>query len=456
METEQPAPRVRRFALRWLPPMTRPAPGAPPAKDHAPATVPPWRRLLAVGAEGVASGTPYMVGSKLLQGWLSSSGIPLGLIGLLSLAELPYTLKMFWAPLLDRWPIAWPDRRRGWLLVLQLALIAMIAAMALLQPHNDSHNLTLIGVAALVLAVLSASQDVMVDAYRTDLLPEEERGGGAAAGALGYRAAMLAVGAAGFYLAGKLGWPAAFLGSAGLLAAVVPFTLTAPMLVPLAHPPRSLREAVIGPAREFLQRTGKKRALQLLALVMLYRWPEGLLNLMAVPFMLKVGYTAEQIGLVNGAWGVAATMAGVAAGGVLFAPLGLNRALWVFGLVGSLTNLAYWGLAKFGGGLTGLLLTVSVEHFAHGMLTAAFLALLMSLCNPRFSATQYALLSGVYALSRSLLAVPSGFVAQAVGWSTFFALTLAAAVPSFLLMAVLTPWRESVPRGAFDPRKDPT
>ncbi len=434
--------------------MTRPAPEAPPAKDLSPAAVPPWRRLLAVGAEGVASGTPYMVGSKLLQGWLSSSGIPLGLIGLLSLAELPYTLKMFWAPLLDRWPIPWPDRRRGWLLVLQLALIAMIAAMALLQPHNDSHNLTLIGVAALVLAVLSASQDVMVDAYRTDLLPEEERGGGAAAGALGYRAAMLAIGAGGFYLAGKLGWPAAFLGSAGLLAAVVPFTLTAPRLVPLAHPPRSLKEAVIGPAREFLKRTGKKRALQLLALVMLYRWPEGLLNLMAVPFMLKVGFTAEQIGMVNGAWGVAATMAGVAAGGVLFAPLGLNRALWVFGLVGSLTNLAYWGLAKFGGGLTGLLLTVSVEHFAHGMLTAAFLALLMSLCNPRFSATQYALLSGVYALSRSLLAVPSGFVAQAVGWSSFFALTLAAAVPSFLLMAVLTPWQESVPRGAYDPARD--
>ncbi|MEI6031858.1 MAG: MFS transporter [Synechococcaceae cyanobacterium ELA739] len=418
--------------------------------------VAPWRRLLAVGAEGVASGTPYMVGSKLLQGWLTASGIPLGLIGLLSLAELPYTLKVFWAPLLDRWPIAWPDRRRGWLLLLQLALIVTISAMALLQPHDDSHNLTLIGIAAVALAVLSASQDVMVDAYRTDLLPEAERGGGAAAGALGYRAAMLAVGAAGFYLAGTMGWPAAFLGSAGLLAAVVPFTLTAPKLSPLANPPRSLREAVVGPAREFLGRTGKKRGLQLLALVMLYRWPEGLLNLMAVPFMLKVGYTAEQIGVVNGGWGIAATMAGTAAGGVLFAPLGLNRALWVFGLIGSLTNLAYWGLAKFGGGLTGLLVTVSVEHFAHGMLTAAFLALLMSLCNPRFSATQYALLSGVYALSRSVLAVPSGFIAESLGWSSFFALTLAAAVPSFLLMAVLTPWRESVPRGAYDPARDPS
>ena len=187
---------------------------------------------------------------------------------------------------------------------------------------------------------------------------------------------------------------------------------------------------------------------------MLFR--SGLLNLMAVPFMLKAGFSAEAIGAVNGGWGIAATMAGTAAGGLLFQPLGLNRALWVFGAVGGLTNLTYWALARFGGGLTGLILTVSVEHFAHGMLTAAFLALLMSLCNPRFSATQYALLSGVYALSRSVLAAPAGYLAQTVGWSTFFALTLAAAVPSFLLLAVLAPWRESVPRGAFEAGRDAT
>ncbi len=415
-----------------------------------------WHRLLAVGAEGVASGTPYMVGSKLLQGWLTANGIPLGLIGLLSLAELPYTLKLFWAPLLDRWPLAWPDRRRGWLLVLQLLLVAVIGAMALLHPHMDGPSVTWVGVAALVLAFTSASQDVMVDAYRTDLLPEAERGAGAAASALGYRAAMLLVGSAGFVLAGLWGWPAAFVASALLVAAVVPITITAPRLAPLQHPPRNLRDAIVGPAREFLQRTGPKRAVQLLVLVMLYRWPEGLLNAMAVPFMLKAGFSAAQIGAINGGWGIAATMLGTTAGGLLFGPLGLNRALWLFGAVGTLTNFAYWGLAKFGGGPTGLLLTVSVEHFAHGMLTAAFLALLMSLCNPRFSATQYALLSGIYALSRSVLAVPAGFLAQLVGWSSFFALTAAAAVPAFLLLAVLAPWHELSPRGAFDPRLDAT
>ena len=413
-------------------------------------------RLVTVGAEGVASGTPYMVGSKLLQGWLTATGVPISMIGLLSLAELPYTLKLFWAPLLDRWPIPWPDRRRGWLLVLQVLLTIGIAAMALLQPHADPRHLALVGVSAIALAVVSASQDVMVDAYRTDLMPQEERGAGAAAGALGYRAAMLAVGAGGFVVAGQFGWPAAFVASAALVAAVLPITLTGPRLVPLAHPPRSLREAIVGPAREFLQRTGGRRAVLILLLVMLYRWPEGLLNGMAVPFMLKAGYSAAEIGAINGGWGIAATMAGTAAGGVLFKPLGLNSALWVFGAVGALTNLAYWGLARFGGGLSGLIATVSVEHFAHGMLTAAFLALLMSLCNPRFSATQYALLSGVYALSRSVLAAPAGFLAQVVGWSSFFALTIAAAVPSFLLLAVLAPWRETTPRGAFDPDRDGT
>jgi len=408
-----------------------------------------WRRILSVGLEGVASGIPLMVGSKLLQGWLTASQIPLGMIGLLGLAELPYTLKLFWAPLLDRWPIPWPDQRRGWMLLLQFLLVIGIGSMALLHPQADPLSLTLVGSAAVALAVVSATQDIVVDAYRTDLLSEQERGAGAAAAALGYRAAMLAIGAGGFFVAGRWGWPAAFCGAALMLAAVIPFTLGAPRLAAVKFPVTSLRQAVLGPAKEFLQRTGGQRAWQLLALVMLYRWPEGLLNLMAVPFMLQKGYGAELIGAVNGGWGIAATMAGTATGGLLYGRLGLNRSLWVFGIVGSLTNLTYWALARSGGSLRDLMVTVTVEHFAHGMLTAAFLALLMSLCNPRYSATQYALFSGVYALSRSLLAAPAGFLAQALGWSSFFALTLAAAVPSLLLLAVIAPWKESVPRGSF-------
>ncbi|MFM7641648.1 MAG: AmpG family muropeptide MFS transporter [Cyanobium sp.] len=423
-----------------------------PSSD-APAS--PWRRLLAVGAEGVASGIPYMVGTKLLQGWLTASGVPLGLIGLLAYAELPYTLKMVWAPALDRWPIAWPDRRRGWLLLVQLALVAVIGAMALLQPNQASPaSLAAVGAMALLLAVVSATQDILVDAYRTDLLPREERGAGAAAANLGYRAAMLAIGAGGFILAGRQGWPLAFAASAALMALVLPFTFSAPKLPALAQQVTSLRQAVVGPAREFLARTGGPRAAMLLALILLYRWPDGLLNVMAVPFLIKQGFSPEVVGSVLAGWGIVATIAGTILGGLLFGRLGLNRSLWVFAVVGALGNLAYWALATFRGGMPALLGAVGLENLGGGMVGAAFVALLMSLCNPRFSATQYALLSGVYALSRSVLSGQAGFVAEGVGWSPFFLLTVASSLPAFLLMTRLTPWNGHGVRGAYDPTRD--
>jgi PAT family beta-lactamase induction signal transducer AmpG len=424
-----------------------------------PEPVPPagtWRRLTAVAAEGVASGTPYMVGTKLLQGWLAASGVPLGLIGLLAYAELPYTLKLFWAPLLDRWPIPWPDRRRGWLLVLQLLLVALIAAMAWLRPGLDPANLTAIGVMAVALALVSATQDIVVDAYRTDLLPDQERGAGAAATNLGYRGATLAVGAGGFILASRYGWPLAFLGSAALMLLVVPFTLTAPVLPPIEHQLRSLRQAVVGPAQEFLQRTGRGRAVMLLALVLLYRWPDGLLNAMAVPFLIQQGFSPAVVGSVLAGWGIGATIMGTVIGGLFYGRLGLNRSLWLFALVGATGNLAYWALAQFHGGRTGLLLAVGLENLGGGLVGAAFVALLMGLCNPRFSATQYALLSGVYALSRSVLSGQAGFVAEGIGWSNFFLLTAAASLPAFLLMAWLTPWHGDGVKGAFNPSRDST
>jgi PAT family beta-lactamase induction signal transducer AmpG len=430
------------MALRQLP-----SPDAP---------LPTWRRLTAVAAQGVASGTPYMVGTRLLQGWLTATGVPLGMIGLLAYAELPYTLKMLWAPLLDRWPIPWPDRRRGWLLLLQGLLVAVIAAMSLLRPGQQQASLVAIGLAALLLAVVSATQDIVVDAYRTDLLPQEERGAGAAATNLGYRGAMLAVGAGGFILAGRVGWPMAFAASALLMLAVIPFTLTAPRLQPIEHQVTSLRQAVVGPAREFLRRTGGGRAAMLLALVLLYRWPDGLLGVMAVPFLLQQGFSPEVVGSVLAGWGIAATIAGTVLGGVLFGRLGMNRSLWLFALVGAAGNLSYAALAHFGGGMPALLAAVGLENLGGGLVGAAFVALLMSLCNPRFSATQYALLSGVYALSRSLLSGPAGFLAEGVGWTPFFLLSAAAALPAFLLMTRLTPWNSEGVRGAFDPSRDAT
>jgi PAT family beta-lactamase induction signal transducer AmpG len=429
--------------------------GGPPQLPVAP-PVPPWRRLVAVAAEGVASGTPYMVGSKLLQGWLAANAIPLPLIGLLPLAELPYTLKMFWAPALDRWALPWPDRRRGWILVFQLILVAVIGAMALLRPSTSAASLTAIGAAALVLALASASQDIVIDAYRTDLLPEAERGPGAATHNLGYRSAGLVISSGGFLLAGWLGWPAAFAATAVLMAATIPFTLTAPKLAPLSQPITSLRQAMAGPIREFLHRTGGGRALLVLLLVLLYRWPDGLLNAMAIPFLTITGFSAATIGLIQGAWGIGATIVGTILGGALLPRLGMNRSLWLFALVGAAGNLAYGLLAQFRGGVPALLLAAGLENIGGGMVGAVFVALLMSLCNPRFSATQYALLSGVYALSRSLLSSPAGVLAERTGWTNFFLISVLASLPAFLLMTRITPWNGRQALGAFDAAKDAT
>jgi PAT family beta-lactamase induction signal transducer AmpG len=208
---------------------------------------------------------------------------------------------------------------------------------------------------------------------------------------------------------------------------------------------------VIGPVREFLARTGGRRALQLLALVLLYRLPDGLLAPMSGPFLVAEGLKEGQIGLIKSALGILATMAGVILGGLLFGRLGMNRSLWLFGIAGATGNLAYWLVARGSASLEGVAAAVLIENFSSGLVGTAFVALLMSLCNPRFSATQYAVLSGVYAISSKVLAATSGLVVKLAGWEHFFLLTAAAAVPAFLLMTVLTPWSGEGARGAFHP-----
>jgi len=192
----------------------------------------------------------------------------------------------------------------------------------------------------------------------------------------------------------------------------------------------------------------------LLLLVLFYRWPDGLLNAMAIPFLSLNGFDEATIGLVQGAWGIGATMLGTILGGVLFSYLGMNRSLWIFSLVGATGNLSYRAIAQFKGGIFALMLAAGFENIGGGMVGAVFVALLMSLCNPRYSATQYALLSGIYALSRSLLSAPAGLLAERLGWSEFFLLSAAASIPAFILLAFVAPWHEREARGAFDPSKD--
>ena len=414
------------------------------------------RRLGAVSAEGFASGAPNSGLGEILPIWLATQGVPVEMIGLLPLAGLPYVFKVFWAPVLDRWPIPWPDRRRGWIAVLQLLLAVAIACLGLLQPSREPRVLTLIGLAALIIAVLSATQDIVIDAYRTDLLPERERGAGAAANSLGFRGGTLVLGSGALLIAGSHGYPQAFLAAGGLMALLVPCTLAAPRLKPLERPVANLGQAMVGPVRDFLTRTGGRRAGQLLALVLLYRLPDGLLAPMGGTFLVAEGLKEGQIGLIKSALGILATMAGVVLGGLLFGLLGMNRSLWLFGIAGAGGNIAYWLVARGEPSLPGVITAVLFENASSGLVGTAFVALLMSLCNPRFSATQYAAFSGVYAISSRILAAPSGFLVKLMGWEHFFLFTAVTAVPAFLLMQVLTPWNETGARGAFDPERDRT
>ena len=409
-----------------------------------------WQRLSAVSAEGFASGAPNTGLGEVLPIWLANYGVPVELIGLLPLAGLPYAIKFLWAPMLDRWPIPWPVRRRGWFALLQFLLGLSIASLALLSPSTDPHTLAAIGLVALLVAILSATQDIVIDAYRTDLLTQQERGAGAAANSLGFRGGTLILGSGALLIAGGAGYPLAFAAAGALMLLLIPCTLSAPNLPPLSQPVDNLFQAMVGPVKEFLARTGGQRAMQVLALVLLYRLPDGLLAPMGGPFLVAEGLSEGQIGMLKSAFGVLATMVGVVLGGVMFGRLGMNRSLWLFGIAGAAGNLGYWLVAR--GGTASMEMVagaVLLENLSSGLVGTAFVALLMSLCNPRFSATQYALLSGVYAVSSKVLAAPSGLIVKLLGWEHFFLLSAAASVPAFLLMVLVTPWGEDQARGAY-------
>lgn len=393
------------------------------------------RKMLALGLLGFASGLPLYLTSDTLKAWMTEAGVSLSSIGLFSLVALPYSLKFLWSPLLDRYmPPIW-GRRRGWLLITQLGLTLAIAAMALQSPQS----LRLVAVNALVIAFFSASQDIAVDAHRTDILAPAEMGAGTAVYLMGYRAAIILVGAGALILADYLPWGLVYLLMAGLMATCILVTAFAPE-PELVAPPSSLAEAVYLPFRDFLQRFGWRQGLAILLFVVLYRYGDALVNSLTTPFLLQIGFSKTAIGTVRVGMGMVASIVGALTGGAILSQIGINRSLWLFGGLQTLSNLAYLGLAQLGQNDLAMVLTINIENFCGGLGTAGFLAFLMSLCNRQFSATQYALLSSLVAVSRDVLTAPAGKIAESLGWSGFFLFTVAAALPGLLLLPFFAPW----------------
>ena len=402
---------------------------------------------------GFASGLPLFLTSKTLQAWMSIEGVNLGAIGLFSLVGLPYSLKFIWSPLIDRFVPPFLGRRRGWLVLMQGALLLVIAAMALQQPRQA---LQLLAINALLIAFFSASQDIAFDAYRTDVLEPLEMGAGAAIAVLGYRIALIVTGSLAFILADHIPWPTVYLLMSGLMAIGLFTSIWAPEPRNPRTPPASLADAVSLPFIEFFQRSGLVRGLLILLFIVLYKLGDALVNNMSTPFLLPktgLGFSQTEIGAIQGGMGLLATIVGTLAGGAILSKIGINRSLWVFGGLQAVSNLAYFVLALVGKNYSFLVLTINIENFCAGLGTAAFVAFLMSLCNPSFSATQYALLSSLMAVSRDILVAPAGTLAKATGWPLFFLISIVTALPGLLLLPIFAPWNSRpapMPRPGLD------
>ncbi|CAM3606397.1 muropeptide transporter [Bordetella flabilis] len=359
------------------------------------------------------------------------SGVSLQDIGFLTLVGTAYTLKFLWAPLVDRYVPPILGRRRGWMLLTQVALAAAIAAMGLFNPGNALLPLALL---AVFVAFLSATQDIVFDAYSTDVLHKEERGAGAAMKVLGYRIAMLVSGGLALVLADTwLGWGKMYVLMGGLMAVGMLATLWAPEPERPAPPPRTLTAAVVEPLREFFTRPG---ALGLLVLIVLYKLGDAFAGALSTTFLLRGGgFTVTEVGTVNKVLGLAATIVGALAGGGMMARLGLYRSLMMFGVLQAVSNLGYWLVAVKPGSLALMASAVGLENLCGGLGTAAFVALVMALCRQEFSATQFALLSALSAVGRTYLAGPlTPVLVERMGWPIFFMVTVLIALPGLVLL----------------------
>lgn len=387
---------------------------------------------------GFSSGLPFYLTNRTLQAWMTLEGINLSTIGFFSLIALPYSLKFLWSPLVDRYSFPFLGRRKGWLIVSQTALAATIGLTALAQP---SSGLTFLAVGTFTIAFLSATQDITIDAYSADILDDDETGAGAGVKVLGYRIALVVTGAGALILADHWSWPWVY----AAIACIMLLTMSASTLTPEPRlfqvPPRTVVEAIRLPFSEFFGRQGAAKATIILAFVVLYRLGDYMVTNMTTPFLLQTGFSQSDIGAIQGGVGLVATVGGVLLGGAVLSQMGLNRSLWVFGGLQAVSNLAYVALAQAGRNYGLMVITILVENICVGLGTAGLVGFLISLCNPRFSATQYALLSSLMAAGRDVISAPCGAIAERTGWPLFFFISFLAAAPGLALLPRFAPWR---------------
>ena len=393
-------------------------------------------RMLVAALMGFSSGLPLLLTGSVLQAWMKKEGVDLGTIGLFALVGLPYTLKFLWAPLTDRYAPPLLGRRRGWLLAVQVALVAAIAGLSLMQPAQHPGLLAL---AALLVTFFSASQDIVIDAYRREALADRELGLGASLYVNGYRVGMLLASGGGLILADFLPFPVVYRLMAGFMLLGILTTVFAPEPEVAEGTPTSLREAVIRPFVDYFSR---RHAVLVLLFILLYKVGDTMASHMSTPFYLDIGFSMTEIGTVVKLFGFGATIGGGLLGGILILRTGIYRALWSFGILQALSTAGFALLAWTGYSLPLLAGVIAFENLSAGMGTAAFVAFMASLTNRRFTATQYALLSSLMGIPRVIVAAPTGYLAEWMGWFGFFVFCALVAVPGLLLLTRFRDWLE--------------
>ena len=412
------------------------------------------RHMLICVMLGFTSGLPLFILYNLLSAWLKAEQVDLKSIGLFALVGFPYTWKFLWSPLMDRFRFPMLGRRRGWMFFTQLALLATIGSMGFFSPVTD---LTMIVFLAGLVAFLSASQDIVIDAYRREMLSDREQGSGTALFVNAYKMSTLVPGSLSLILSDFLSWQIVFSITALFMLPGVFTTLLIREPSIYGEPPRTLREAVVLPFKEFIERSGWSHAAMILAFIFLYKLGDSMATALATPFYMDLGFSRTQIGLVAKNAGLWASLAGGILGAVWLEKTGVNRGLWIFGVLQAVAILGFALLAKVGASAPGVVpdtfllgLVIGVEAFAVGLGTAAFTAYIATATDSRYTATQFALFTSLAAVPRTFFNALTGFIVAHTGWFEFFLICFALALPGMLLLPKIAPW--NVPANIEDKR----
>lgn len=397
------------------------------------------RRMLICVFLGFSSGLPLFILLSLMQAWLAKSGLNVKALGLFALVMFPYTWKFLWSPLMDRFSFGSLGRRRGWMALTQGLLFLGIGLLGMLDPLTQ---VPLIAAAACAIAFLSASQDIVIDAYRREILPDNEQGLGGAIHVNAYKVAGMVPGALSLILADLMAWqPVFWITAAFMLPGLIcTFLIAEPRVY--GAPPKNMREAVVLPFREFVNRGGWGNALAILGFIFLYKLGDSMATALATKFYIDLGFSMTQIGAVAKTTGFWASIAGGIIGGVWMVKLGINRALWIFGVVQAVAILGFAWLAYAGSDLILLALVIGFEAFGVGLGTAAFVSYIATTTDPRYTATQYALFTSLAAVPRTFVNSAVGYIVAETGWFLFFILCFVLALPGMLMLPKIAPWNK--------------